>query len=94
MAAKMGVIGFVRGLANEVGDQGITVNAILPALTNTPGTKAMAIEQKKRVWEQQAIKRFAEPADIVGPILFLTSEDAAFVTGQAVVADGGMYKIA
>jgi NAD(P)-dependent dehydrogenase (short-subunit alcohol dehydrogenase family) len=51
----------------------------------------MAIEQKKRVWEQQAIKRFAEPADIVGPILFLTSEDAAFVTGQAVVADGGMY---
>jgi 3-oxoacyl-[acyl-carrier protein] reductase len=94
MAAKMGVIGFVRGLANEVGDQGITVNAILPALTNTPGTKAMTIEQKKRVWEQQAIKRFAEPADIVGPILFLTSEDAAFVTGQAIVADGGMYKIA
>lgn len=94
MAAKMGVIGFVRGLANEVGDQGITVNAILPALTNTPGTQAMTIGQKKRVWDQQAIKRFAEPADIVGPILFLTSEDAAFVTGQAIVADGGMYKIA
>lgn len=93
MAAKMGVIGFVRGLANEVGDQGITVNAILPALTNTPGTAAMTSEQKAHVWGQQAIKRFAEPNDIVGPILFLTSDDAAFITGQAIVADGGMYKV-
>jgi NAD(P)-dependent dehydrogenase (short-subunit alcohol dehydrogenase family) len=93
MAAKMGVMGFVRGLANEVGDQGITVNAIVPALTNTPGTSGMTDEQKKEVWGQQAIKRFAEPYDIVGPILFLTSDDAAFVTGQALVADGGMYKI-
>ena len=41
----------------------------------------------------QAIKRFAEPADIVGPMLFLSSDDAAFVTGQALVADGGLYKI-
>jgi 3-oxoacyl-[acyl-carrier protein] reductase len=93
MAAKMGVLGFVRGLANEVGDQGITVNAIVPALTNTPGTSGMPADMKKDVWSQQAIKRFAEPSDIVGPILFLTSDDAAFVTGQALVADGGMYKI-
>jgi NAD(P)-dependent dehydrogenase (short-subunit alcohol dehydrogenase family) len=93
MAAKMGVIGFVRGLANEVGDEGITVNAILPALTNTPGTSNIPPDLKKGAWMQQAIKRFAQPHDIVGPILFLTSEDSAFVTGQALVADGGMYKI-
>ena len=93
MAAKMGVIGFVRGLANEVGDEGITVNAILPALTNTPGTSNIPDDLKKGAWMAQAIKRFAQPHDIVGPILFLTSEDSAFVTGQALVADGGLYKI-
>ncbi len=93
MAAKMGVIGFVRGLANDVGDEGITVNAILPALTNTPGTSDIPPDLKKGAWMQQAIKRFAQPHDIVGPILFLASEDSGFVTGQALVADGGMYKI-
>lgn len=93
MAAKMGVIGFVRGLANELGADNITVNAILPAITNTPGTKAIPDEVLSSVWQQQAIKRFAKPEDIVGPVLFLTSNDAAFVTGQAVAVDGGMYKI-
>jgi NAD(P)-dependent dehydrogenase (short-subunit alcohol dehydrogenase family) len=93
MAAKMGVLGFVRGLANEVGQDGITVNAIVPALTNTPGTSKVPEELKRSVWQLQAIKRFAEPEDIAGPIVFLTSDDAAFVTGQALVADGGMYKI-
>jgi NAD(P)-dependent dehydrogenase (short-subunit alcohol dehydrogenase family) len=93
MAAKMGVIGFVRGLANDVAADGITVNAILPALTNTPGTSGVPDEFKKSVWQQQAIKRFAEPADIAGPVLFLTSDDAAFVTGEALVVDGGQYKI-
>ena len=93
MAAKMGVLGWVRGLANEVGQDGITVNAIVPALTNTPGTSKVPEELKRSVWQLQAIKRFAEPEDIAGPIVFLTSDDAAFVTGQALVADGGMYKI-
>ena len=78
MAAKMGVIGFVRGLANDVAADGITVNAILPAL-NTPGTSGVPEEFKKNIWEGQAIKRFAEPADIAGPILFLTSDDARFM---------------
>jgi 3-oxoacyl-[acyl-carrier protein] reductase len=69
------------------------VNAIVPALTNTPGTSKVPEELKRSVWQLQAIKRFAEPEDIAGPIVFLTSDDAAFVTGQALVADGGMYKI-
>ncbi len=93
MASKMGVLGFVRGLANDVASDNITVNAIIPALTNTPGqagTPTALIEEFVRL---QAIKRFAEPADIVGPMLFLSSDDAAFVTGQALVADGGLYKI-
>lgn len=93
MASKMGVIGFVRGLANDLGGDGITVNAILPAITNTPATAVVPEEFKREVWIQQAIKRFADPEDIAGPVVFLTSQDAAFVTGQALVADGGMYKI-
>lgn len=45
------------------------------------------------IWEQQAIKRLGEPRDLTGAVLFLTSDDAAFITGQAIVVDGGQYRI-
>jgi NAD(P)-dependent dehydrogenase (short-subunit alcohol dehydrogenase family) len=93
MASKMGIIGFMRGLANDVASDGITANAILPALTNTRATQDLPEEFKRSIWQQQAIKRFAEPRDIGAPVAFLTSDDAAFVTGQALVVDGGCYKI-
>ncbi len=93
MATKMGAIGFMRGLANDVGADGITCNAILPSLTNTPATAGVPEEAKELVWRQQAIKRLAETEDIVGPIAFLASEEAGFITGQALVVDGGLYKI-
>ena len=50
-------------------------------------------EQKCATWEYQAIKRLGQPADVTGAVLFLTSDDAAFVTGQAIVVDGGQYRI-
>ncbi|MDH6266013.1 NAD(P)-dependent dehydrogenase (short-subunit alcohol dehydrogenase family) [Rhizobium sp. SG_E_25_P2] len=93
MASKMGVIGFVRGLANDVADSGITVNAVLPAITNTRLTQDMPEEIKRQTWQSQAIKRFAQPSDIAGAVAFLTSEDASFITGQALPVDGGQYKI-
>jgi NAD(P)-dependent dehydrogenase (short-subunit alcohol dehydrogenase family) len=93
MASKMGMIGFTRGLANEVGDDGITVNAILPSITNTAATASMPDEAKRAVWQLQAIRRFAEPGDIAGPVAFLCGDDAGFITGQSVVVDGGLYKI-
>jgi len=93
IATKMGIIGFMRGLANDVASDGITANSVLPGLTNTLATAAQSEEQKRGTWEQQAIKRLGEPGDVTGAVLFLTSDDAAFITGQAIVVDGGQYRI-
>ncbi len=93
ITTKMGIIGFMRGLANDVANDGITANAVLPGLTNTLATASQSEEQKRGTWEQQAIKRLGEPEDMTGAILFLTSDDAAFITGQAIVVDGGQYRI-
>ena len=93
ITSKMGIIGFMRGLANDVANDGITANAVLPGLTNTLATAPQPDEMKRATWEQQAIKRLGEPEDITGAVLFLTSDDAAFITGQAIVVDGGQYRI-
>lgn len=93
ITSKMGIIGFMRGLANDVAQDGITANAVLPGLTNTQAIGPQSEEQRRSTWEQQAIKRLAEPEDITGAVLFLTSDDAAFITGQAIVVDGGQYRV-
>ena len=93
ITSKMGIIGFMRGLANDVANDGITANSVLPGLTNTLAIASQPDEMKRETWGQQAIKRLGEPGDITGAILFLTSDDAAFITGQAIVVDGGQYRI-
>ena len=93
ITSKMGVIGFMRGLANDVANDNITANAILPGLINTSATSEQPDEIKRSVWEQQAIKRLGQPEDITGAVMFLSSNDAAFITGQAMVVDGGQYRI-
>ena len=93
ITTKMGIIGFMRGLANDVAGDGITANAVLPGLTNTMATAPQSDERKRATWEQQAIKRLGEPEDITGAVLFLTSNDASFITGQAIVVDGGQYRV-
>jgi NAD(P)-dependent dehydrogenase (short-subunit alcohol dehydrogenase family) len=93
IATKMGIIGFMRGLANDVANDGITANAVLPGLTNTVAIAPQTEDQKRATWGQQAIKRLGEPEDVTGAVLFLTSDDAGFITGQAIVVDGGQYRI-
>ena len=82
-----------EGLANDVANDGITANAVLPGLTNTAAIAPQSEDQKRSTWEQQAIKRLGEPEDVTGAVLFFTSDDAAFITGQAIVVDGGQYRI-
>jgi|SRR5882724_11772239 len=93
IATKMGIIGFMRGLANDVASDGITANAVLPGLIDTAATAPQSEQQKRATWEQQAIKRLGQPGDVTGAVTFLTSDDAAFITGQALVVDGGQYRV-
>jgi len=94
-ASKGGVIGFVRSLAGEVGEHGVTVNAIAPSIVKTPGTLA-GPQQELGIFDMlkqtQAIKRTQLPEDLVGALSFVTSDDAAFMTGQTLVVDGGWVR--
>jgi NAD(P)-dependent dehydrogenase (short-subunit alcohol dehydrogenase family) len=95
IASKMGVIGFTRGLATDLASFGITVNAISPSLVRTPTTESgpQADGMFEAVAGMQAIKRTQLPGDLVGALSFLVSEDAAFITGQNLVVDGGLIRL-
>ena len=100
VASKGGIVGFTRALASELGPFGITVNAISPGLTRTPGTiarkprpgLASMDEEFAQIATFQAIRRPEVPADLVGVMSFLTSDDAAFMTGQTLNVDGGRVR--
>ncbi len=96
VASKGGVVGFTRALASEIGPFGITVNAIAPSLTRSPGTTQTTPRSAERfalVANNQAIKRTELPEDLVGAMSFLTSDDAAFLTGQTLYVDGGWVRV-
>ncbi len=95
VASKGGLIGFLRSLAAEIGEDGVTINALAPSLVRSKGTIEGPHEELGLfdfVAQGQAIKRTQEPSDLVGAASFLTSEDAAFITGQTLVVDGGWVR--
>lgn len=94
VAAKAGVIGFTRSLAVALGKYNITVNAILPGVVATPAALATFPPGLiDKIAAEGALKRREEAEDIVGPVVFLASEDAAFFTGQSMSVDGGRHFI-
>ena len=93
-SSKAAIIGFVKALAREVGADGITVNAICPGIANTALPRSHRDEAE--LWERlraNPLGHVLEPEDFVGPILFLASDAASYVTGQAINVNCGSYMI-
>ncbi|WP_299621030.1 SDR family oxidoreductase [Pelagibius sp.] len=89
-ASKAGLIGFTKALAAELGPRGIRVNAILPGGTATDMAPTDDPEARAFVENLHALKRIAEPEEIARPVLHLASEAASFITGTALLVDGGV----
>ena len=90
-ASKAGIIGLTKSLAKEFGSRGIRVNAVAPGFVRTAMTDALSEEMKEKAFESIALKRFAEPQDIAKAVMFLASQDAAYITGHVLAVNGGLY---
>jgi 3-oxoacyl-[acyl-carrier protein] reductase len=90
-ASKAGVIAFARSLAREVGSRGITVNAVAPGFIVSAMTDALPEDVKKAYLELIPLKKFGLPKDVSNAVQFLLSDEAAYITGQVVGVNGGMY---
>ena len=89
VASKAGVIGLTRVMAKELGVRGITVNAVAPGFPLTEASHSLISHAESYGVDRGSIKRPIHPDDIVGAVEFLASPEAAFVTGQTMVVDGG-----
>jgi 3-oxoacyl-[acyl-carrier protein] reductase len=90
-ASKAGVIGFTKSLAREVASRGITVNAVAPGYIDTPMTEGLPEPVKEKFREWIPVKRFGTPEEITHTVKFLLSDEAAYITGQVINVNGGMF---
>jgi len=90
-AAKAGIFGFTKSLAREIGSRGITVNAVAPGFIDTDMTRNLPDESKQALLKQIPLKRLGDADEIASAVGFLASEDAAYITGETLNVNGGMY---
>jgi 3-oxoacyl-[acyl-carrier protein] reductase len=90
-AAKAGVAGMTRALARELGSRGITVNCVAPGFIETDMTAGLPEEQQKTLLGQIPLGHLGKPADIAHAVAYLASPQAAYVTGQELHVNGGMF---
>ncbi|MBB3320008.1 MULTISPECIES: SDR family oxidoreductase [unclassified Rhizobium] len=92
-ASKTGIVGLTRAMAHKYGRDGVRVNAVAPGYHRTEMTKALwsVAKSEQKIAERSALKRWGTTEDLVGPILFLCSNAAAFVTGVTIPVDGGYH---
>ena len=90
-ATKAGVIGFTKSLAREIGSRGITVNAVAPGFIDTDMTRELPEAQQQALLAQIPLGRLGAVEDIANAVAFLSSADAAYITGETLHVNGGMY---
>lgn len=89
-ASKAGIIGFTKSLAKEVGSRNITVNAVAPGFIPTALTDVLTDEQKQATVDHTPLGRLGSVEDVAHAVVFLASDEAAFITGQVLTVDGGL----
>ena len=90
-AAKAGLIGLSKSLAKELGSRGITVNVVAPGFIETDMTRDLPDDLRHTLQQSIALGRFGQPADVAAAVAFLAGPDAAFITGETLHVNGGMY---
>lgn len=90
-AAKAGIIGFSKSLAQEMGSRGITVNVVAPGFIDTDMTAALPDMVKEEMLKRIPLKKFGQTRDIAATVAFLASDDANYITGETIHVNGGMY---
>lgn len=91
--AKAGLLGFTKSLAREIASRGITVNTIAPGFIDTDMTKTLTDEQKEGIFSQVPANRLGKPEEIASTVAFLASDAAAYITGETIHVNGGMYMV-
>jgi 3-oxoacyl-[acyl-carrier protein] reductase len=90
-AAKAGIIGFTKSLAREIASRHITCNVVAPGFVDTDMTRALSDEQRAQLATQIPLGRLGSPDDIAAAVLYLASPAGAYVTGETLSVNGGMY---
>jgi 3-oxoacyl-[acyl-carrier protein] reductase len=90
-AAKAGLLGLTKSLAQELASRNITVNAVAPGFIDTDMTRALSEEQRASLLTRVPLGRLGLPEEIAAAVLFLVSPPAAYITGETLHVNGGMY---